>query len=229
MAERPIFIPNLEGPRHLLGKPVEFTWHAGMSKVQKQKSIRSLHNAAKDSLGIDKILEISSKSEDALGVSLSAFNLLLRSPHCASKVSVEVLFQGSKVFTSGGPYLDLYETSSRAAKKDTRLKNSGDLRSFRYGDFDWPLKPQTAFYDWLYVSALHGNQPLAVELLKYDGFSDIEFNPKKSINCQASSAALYKTLVEKDLIDLAMSTPVAFIKVHEEQRAESVPIQPGLF
>lgn len=101
-----------------------------------------------------------------------------------------------------GPYTDMYLKTSREAKQDERLKESGPLLGFRYGDFDWPLNPQTAFYDWLYLSALRQNPILAQQLLVYDGFSDIEFNPDKSINCQAASAALYKAFVERHLLDL---------------------------
>jgi hypothetical protein len=208
--------------------PIEFTWHPGMSKSQKQKSIRSLHDAAKKARGLEKILEISSKSEIELGVRLSAFNLMLKT-HNGDKASVEVFFQGSKVFSRGGPYTDIYQKTSQEAKKDERLKVSGNLLAFRYADFDWPLTPQTAFYDWLYLTALRQNQTLAQKLLEYDGFSDIEFNPEKSINCQASSAALYKALVERELIDLALSSPDEFIRIHEGQQKTNIPIQQELF
>jgi len=183
-----------------------------MSKSQKQKSIRSLHDAAKQTRGIEKILEISSKSEDELGVRLSAFNLMLTDN--GSSASVEVLFQGSKVFKHGGPFTDIYNKTSREAKKDRRLRESGQLIKFLYNDREWQLNPKTAFYDWLYLSALRQNPSLSERLLEYDGFSDIEFNPEKSINCQASSAALYKALVERDLIDVALFSPDEFIKIH---------------
>jgi len=228
MAKRPIFIPKSSGNLMVVAMPIEFTWHPGMSKSQKQKSIRSLHEAAKKTRGVENILEISSKSEIELGVSLSAFNLLLKTPN-STKASIEVLFQGSKVFSRGGPYTDIYRKTSREAKKDERLKESGHLLAFQYRGFEWPLNPQTVFYDWLYLSALQENIDLASELLKYDGFSDIEFNPNKSINCQAAAAALYKALVEKELLKLAMSSPKEFIKIHEGQKAKLVPVQPGLF
>jgi len=227
MAKRPIFIPNSNGNLMVVAMPIEFTWHPGMSKSQKQKSIRSLHDAARNDRGVENILEISSKSESELGVRLSAFNLLLKTPN-GTKAAIEVLFQGSKVFSRGGPYTDIYQKTSREAKKDERLKESGHLLAFQYMDFEWPLNPQTVFYDWLYLSALQENSDLASEMLKYDGFSDIEFNPKKSINCQAAAAALYKALVEKELLELAMSSPKEFIKIHEDQKAKPVPIQTEL-
>ena len=227
MAKRPIFIPNSNSNLMVVAMPIEFTWHPGMSKSQKQKSIRSLHDAARNDKGVENILEISSKSESELGVRLSAFNLLLKTPN-GTKAAIEVLFQGSKVFSRGGPYTDIYQKTSIEAKKDERLKGSGHLLAFQYMDFEWPLSPQTAFYDWLYLSALQENSDLASELLKYDGFSDIEFNPKKSINCQAAAAALYKALVHRELLDRAMSSPKEFIKIHEGQKAKPVPIQAEL-
>lgn len=228
MANRPIFIPKSNGNLLVAAIPIQFTWHPGMSTSQKQKSIRSLHDAATRTRGLAKILEISSKSEMEWGVKLSAFNLMYKMPN-AQQASVEVLFQGRKVFAQGGPYTDIYRKTSREAKKDKRLKESGRLISFRYGDFDWPLLPQTAFYDWLYLSALLQNQSLAKKLVEYDGFSDIEFNPQKSINCQAASAALYKALVERNHLALAISTPDEFLKMHNMQKTKPVPIQETMF
>ena len=228
MAKRPVFIPRTNGPILVVAMPIEFVWYPGMSKSQKQKSIRSLHDAAKQARGIERILEISSKSEEELGVRLSAFNLMLRTAGGLS-ASIEVLFQGSKVFSKGGPFTDIYRKTSREAKKDERLRESGHLIAFRYDSRDWPLSPQTAFYDWLYLSALRQNPRLSEKLLEYDGFSDIEFNPEKSINCQAASAALYKSLVDRELIDVALASPDEFVKIHEEQKKRPVPIQGGLF
>lgn len=228
MAKRPIFIPKKSGPLLAVAMPIDFVWHPGMAKSQKQKSIRSLHDAAKQARGIGKILEISSKSEDELGIRLSAFNLMLRTVN-GMRASVEALFQGSKVFSKGGPFADIYRKSSREAKKDERLRESGQLIAFRYDNRDWPLNPQTAFYDWLYLSALQQNPSLSEKLLEYEGFSDIEFNPEKSINCQAASAALYRSLVERELIDIALSSPNEFIRIHEGQKKKEVPIQRGLF
>jgi hypothetical protein len=64
-----------------------FEWHPGFSKSQAQKSIASLHCAAAEA-GIAPVLEISSKSPDPLGVSLSAFNLLLVAPE-SGRISVD--------------------------------------------------------------------------------------------------------------------------------------------
>jgi len=169
----------------------EFEWYAGFSKTQAQKSIAALHRAAAQS-GVRSILEISSKSPTHIGVQLSAFNLILR--YAGFTMSVECAFQGSKVFEKGGPYQDLYTMSSRDAKHDPRLTSSGRIIGFRLSDQDVPTQPVTAFYDWLYLTALVQHQELAGEVLSYEGFSDIAFNPEKSWNCQARSAALFVAL-----------------------------------
>ena len=40
---------------------------------------------------------------------------------------------------------------------------------------------------------------LSEKLLNYDAFTDIEFSPDKSLNCQADAAALYVSLAKKGL------------------------------
>lgn len=210
MATRPIYTPTEKYP-YVKEIMLEFEWHAGFAKSQAQKSIFSLHNVAREE-GISPILEISSKSLSPLGEQLSAFNLLL---HCRdeSAISVECAFQGSKVFTNGGPYTDLYNITSREAKQDDRLKTSGRLIGFNFMGEDFPTIPQTAFYDWLYINALFQHRKLAGQLLHFSGFSDIAFNPGKSINCQARSAALFVALSRNGLIEVAMQSRDTYLAI----------------
>ena len=169
-----------------------------MSIKQVQKSVVSLHEAAVTQLRVDKVLEISTKSLDPVGVKLSAFNLMINSPN--RSYSVECAFQASKVFERGGPYVDLLLATSKEAKLDPRLKGSGHLKGFKFYNMSWKLEPRTAFYDWLYINALHKHPDLASEVLKYRAFSDIVFNPERSVNCQAHSAALYVALHERGML-----------------------------
>lgn len=199
MAKRPIFLPTPHEYPFVSELSIEFTWHAGFAKSQAQKCIKSLHTAAA-AMGIEPVLEISSKSAEPLGVELSAFNLMFHTK-CQS-MSVESAFQGSKVFQNDGPFQDLYKVSSRQAKTDQRLKNSGSIIGFRFYEKGFPTKPLTAFYDWLYISALIQNQTLADELEQYQAFTDIAFNPKRSWNCQARSAALFVSLRQMDVLEL---------------------------
>ena len=201
MAKRPIFTPDFNGFPYVDAIDIEFKWHPGFAKSQMQKSIVSLHEAAKKLHKISPILEISSKSMLPLGASLSAFNLLLEISN-GQKISVECAYQGSKVFENGGPYHELYSVSSRAAKTDDRLRNSGELIAFNFCGEDFPVEPKTAFYDWLYITALSQKKTdLLKELEVFQGFSDIVFNPNRSLNCQARAAALFVSLSKNGLID----------------------------
>ncbi len=193
MAKRPLYLPEFDGAPYVESRLIEFRWYPGFSTLQAQKSIRSLHRAAEEQ-GFFPILEISGKSKSLLGKSLSAFNLTLETPDGHS-LSVECAFQGSKVFEGGGPYHDLYSVSSREAKTDKRLRNSGEVVAFNYFGEEYPNEPQTAFYDWLYMTALRQVEPSPIqELKRFDGFSDIAFNPRRSINCQARAAAMFVAL-----------------------------------
>src|SRR5947209_8722673 len=92
------------------------------------------------------LLEVSTKSDDALGQHLSAFHLRVHHS-TVGDITLECAFQGSKVFEGGGPYTDLYRMDPKSAKRDHRLQSSGRLIGFRFGDFNFPLEPKTAFYD----------------------------------------------------------------------------------
>lgn len=212
MAERPLFIPAAEGPALVRTKHVEFQWFPGMAVSQKQKSVDSLHAAALKLPGISKVLEVSSKSREELGVALSAFNLTFTTVKHNRTFSVECAYQGSKVFEQGGPFVDIFGMTSREAKKDERLRSSGRLTGFRFFGTDWGLEPQTAFYDWLYINALKKQPSVTERLLEYSAFTDIEFNPERSINCQAYSVALYISLHRRGLLEEATSSKEAFLR-----------------
>ena len=55
---------------------------------------------------------------------------------------------------------------------------------------------------------------LAAAVETYDAFTDIEFNPEKSLNCQAAAAALYRSLVHAGRLDEALSSQEAFLRIH---------------
>jgi hypothetical protein len=211
MAERPVFMPRTNGVRLVEEVPVEFKWHSGFASIQKKKNIAELHEAAKQK-GLRKVLEVSTKSEENLGVRLSAFSLKVDVPGIG-KISLESAYQGSKVFSRGGPFTDLYLRKPREAKRDERLKTSGKLVGFQFGDTHWELEPKTAFYDWLYLRALYEFREYLERLFDYDGFTDIEFNPKSSLNCQARSCAIFVSLMKKQLLKEAAEDREAFISI----------------
>ena len=204
MAERIYFY--VENQRVRTGS-VSFEWFPGFAVSQKQKSIASMHRAI---AGTGKIpLEVSTKSPERLGQMLSAFNLKLGGHY------LENVFQAGKVFAGGGPYTDLLGVAPRDAKRDERLKSSGKLVGFTYQGTDWPLEPKTAFYDWLYYNAVRESIPADIleELKRYNAFTDIEFNPNKSINTQARSIAIVKLVfdLKKDIPKISKEE---FIELH---------------
>lgn len=188
-----------------------FIYYSGFSATQKQKSINSLHESYTRQFNQRRIIDISSKSTSELGVKLSAFNLMI--PTKKYNFSVECAFQSSKVFEKGGPYTDLIFKTSREAKKDSRLKESGKLIAFKYFKTEYPLEPKDYFYNWIYINALHLNKELAKQILEYDSFSDIEFNPQKSINCQAKAASIYVGLSDSGEIDTALASHEQFLNI----------------
>lgn len=203
MAERPIFIPTEQGSSLVRTVPIEFKWHPGMAPSQKKKNIAALHEKAGDR-GFQNLLEISSKSENPAGQQLSAFRLTISVE--GRKTTVECAFQASKIFVQGGPFLDLMWKTSREAKKDDRIRNSGRLVSFKFLGEDFPLTPPSIFYDWLYINALNNHPEWHPEILRHSGFTDIEFNPEKSINCQARSVAIFASLIKRQQLDDALDS-----------------------
>ena len=195
MAIRPVFVPAEKGDLLVHEILIEFRWHPGMAPSQKKKNIVELHLAAKRK-GYNNLLEISTKSGIELGKRLSAFNL--KTPIGQNMVYVECAYQGSKVFREGGPFIDLYLKSPREAKKDERIRDSGDLLRFEMEEKKYPLSPKNAFYDWLYIRALAPHEEWIKTYNQFTGFTDIEFNPEKSVNCQARAFAQFLTLLKKE-------------------------------
>ncbi|VGO14638.1 hypothetical protein PDESU_03203 [Pontiella desulfatans] len=203
MAFRPAFSVSLESQVYVLIEDVDFQWVPGMAVSQKQKCISSMHSAILQVSPESEILEISSKSLNPLGVALSAFNLGFK--HKQYALTVETAFQGSKCFEKGGPYREIYGMTSREAKKFFKEKDLGALVRFSFFGEEWPLQPRTIFYDWLYLNVLHRNSDLSSEILKFNTFTDIEFNPKKSLNCQAHAAALYVSLCRRGILESVLA------------------------
>lgn len=213
MANRPVYIATGNQAKPLEIRNVDFKFYSGFSMEQKRRSIRSLHEAFLQDEPDRKILEISSKSEELLGTKLSAFNLMVKTRSGRAMCSVESAFQASKVFENGGPYVDLLYARSIEAKKDARIRNSGRVVGFRFNGQDFPINPTTYFYNWLYINALNQNKELIDPLIQYDAFTDIEFNPKRSLNCQAESVALFVSLHKLGLLEAALRDKESFLDI----------------
>lgn len=204
MAKRLIFRIDSNGIYEDL---IDFKFFAGFAVSQKQKSINSLHDEIKK-LYQGNIIEISSKSPTKLGINLSAFNLKVKISD--RFVPLENIFQASKVFENGGPYVDLLHVSPSEAKRDQRIKTSGRIVSFNFNDKEYPIDPKTLFYDWIYCRALSHYPNLINSLKMYSIFTDIEFNHEKSINCQARSVAIFMYLYNNQLLSDALPSIESF-------------------
>ena len=200
MAVRPVFTCTKDVKGYFIVKElsVEFGWCSGFSLAQKQRSIASLHAAALAGGNCKSILEISSKSASHLGVSLSAFNLSMQLPSCGLEpVSVETLYQGAKEFDDHKRTdNDRFLLSAREARSRVKeVQNNSRLSGWSIDNLYFDLSSGTSFYDWLYLKALTQNPLLLKEMLDYDSFTDIEFNPRNSLACQARSAAVAKAAI----------------------------------
>jgi type I restriction enzyme M protein len=202
VAKRIVFLPTASTESSLFQEVlVDFEWVPGMAISQARKSVTNLHDAILKQLGLENVLEISTRSLTDLGIKLSAFNLQVAVN--GNQVSVETAYQSSKVFKNGGPYLDLLVGPSIAAKQDERLKSSGQLLGFEFENYSWPLRTSPNFYDFLYIRGLLQFNARR-ELTDFEGFTDIAFSQitldykdRKSYNCQARSAAIYISLLSR--------------------------------
>lgn len=187
---------------------ITFDYVKGLAFSQKQKNIVSFHSAIQKQYPSARILEVSTKSPISLGVSLSAFNLKL------DGFPIESIFQSSKVFSDGTQFSQLMHLPPREAKQFVADANKGDLKCFRYLDTDFPLEPRSMFYDYIYIKALNQVKTTSATLANFDIFTDIEFNEKKQINCQARSCAIYSYLLKSNSMDFHLSSMENFVKLY---------------
>lgn len=221
MAKRPVFVVNNNMINFYDTVDIEFEWYSGFSIAQKQKSINALHRNFINEYKDKNILEISSKSMNSIGVQLSAFNLKLKCNN-GKVYTVESLFQSSKVFTDGTNNKDLLEKTSLEAKQEAKLRSKKELECFECFGYKWELEPKTMFYDWLYINAVAQNKNLLNELIKYDAFTDIEFNPNKSFNCQAKSAAMIVSLYNNNMLERALESVKNYKEIILNNKVEKV-------
>jgi len=208
MAERPVFVPAPDSDELVQEVYLPMRWHSGFAVSQKRKNVLELHRAAA-AAGYSPVLEVSTKSTSRLGQHLSAFHLKVSTNE--TTLPLENAFQGSKVFEKGGPFVDLYHAQPRVAKSDSRLRTSGRLIGFDFKGVKFPAEPMTAFYDWLYIGSIYPHREWLTRLNRYAAFSDIEFNPERSVNCQARSCALFVSLTLKGVLNESIKSPEAFL------------------
>nr|MBP3259214.1 hypothetical protein [Bacilli bacterium] len=181
MAIRPIYISTNIPEKPFIKKDIEFVWVKGMSKQQKCKRRDSLHLSISKKYDINKVLEVSTKSNIELGVKLSALNLTVKFLS-GKEETVENIYQSSKIFD-----------------------DNHNIIGFKYGNTAFEKDPYSMYYDYIYMLGLYCHKEYHEELTKYSIFTDIEFNPNKMSNTQARAAAIWNTLYKNNMTDIIES------------------------
>ena len=210
---------------YYIEEPVEFTWHMGMSWQVRQRSSQSLRRSILVKYPERKVIEVSTASDNyELGKQLSALNLTLQtelSDGITYEMPVENIFQGSKLYDGDGhPHTELFHRSPGDAKRFSKemQANKRMVVGFEYNGIEFDTFPYSAFYDWVYINALHQHQDLATQILDYDTFTDIHFNQKVAysskgpFNCQARALAIYVSLYKTNELNEYLKTPVPLEK-----------------
>ena len=210
MAQKMIFISSKD---YLYReKLIDYVFVPGFAPSQRRKNVINLENSIKKEFPNLKVLEVSTKSNNPLGISLSAFNLILDGKH------LESIFQSSKCFEDGSHFDFLKDQKPSFAKKYIRENGKGRLKKFVYDGVEFPLFPETFFYDYIYIKALYQNKELSDQLANFDIFTDIEFNHMKSINCQARSCAIYAYLLKNNIVEDVVSNPENLKALYKEKK-----------
>ncbi len=81
------------------------------------------------------------------------------------------------------------------------VEDGGEIDNFSENDLEF------------YINTLHLHEELTIPLMEYNAFTDIEFNPQKSINCQAEAAAVYVSLSKQGLLEEALKNKDSFMEI----------------
>ena len=99
------------------------------------------------------------------------------------------------------------------AKKYGKLKSRGNILEISLFGTIFRREPKDFFYNWIYINALYTHKEYLDALTEYEAFTDIEFNPKKSINCQARSVAIAVGLNKAGMLDECVSDQEKFLNI----------------
>lgn len=195
MANRPIYISTGDINNPFTEDSISFEWKAGYSYVNKCKRRDNLKKEIAKKYDIDKWLEVSSISDKDIGRRLSALNLMLTLTN-GNKYSVESIYQSSKVY------------------KDNHIIG------FKFNNTVFENNPYGMYYDYIYMVALYQNKDYHEIIKDYYLFTDLFFNPNKSLNTQARAIAIFKTLHDNNCLKLLES-----VKGFKEYYKENVKLK----
>lgn len=214
MAEKLVFISDGTNPYY--EKIVNYIFVPGFAPSQRKKNVINLNEALSKEFPNLKTLEISTKSDSELGRKLSAFNLKLNGQF------VESIYQSSKVFADGSQYEFLIDKKPIEAKRFIQGLPKQEIVKFRYKGVDYLVNPKSMFYDFIYISALKSIPDISNQLKDYSIFTDIEFNYKKGINCQARACAIYSYLLKIGKVEEYTNDLEMFKKLYNGQHSDTV-------
>lgn len=235
-------------------KEINFAFYSGFAPIQKIKSRDSMHKSILKQEPNAKILEVSTKSDNAFGTRLSAFNLMIdnRPFECAFQeakrfkisdsiiTNIELDIKGKGKITmdisdrlvgeNDAYYLEPISNNPRELKSllkaFMKANKNAKLSHFAYKGEIFETNAGVAnsesyFYDFLYFRALRENFSKSEirQILQYDIFTDIEFNHKVSINCQARSCALYRYALLNDKVYFYMENKEHFKDLYKSYKA----------
>lgn len=195
MANRPIYISTGDINNPFTEDSISFEWKAGYSYANKCKRRDNLKKEIAKKYDIDKWLEVSSISDKDTGRRLSALNLMLTLTN-GNKYSVESIYQSSKVY------------------------NDNHITGFKFNNTVFENNPYGMYYDYIYMVALYQNKDYHKIIDDYYLFTDLFFNPNKSLNTQARAIAIFKTLYDNDCLKLLES-----VKGFKEYYKENVKLK----
>ena len=95
-------------------------------------------------------------------------------------------------------YFEDYRKMVKASR--TLEYNLTNLRLNPYTEFE--NNPYGMYYDYIYMVALYQNKEYHELIKDYYFFTDLFFNPNKSLNTQARAIAIFKTLYDNDYLKL---------------------------
>lgn len=215
MSERIYYVPNESGQKLYDEKTIEFWYFRGFAASQKMRSIVSMHEEIKKGNKDAWPLEISIYSPEKTGVKLCDNNLKIYVTKMRKYVSVQTIFQASKVFENGGPYTELLSLPPEEAKQDKRLKNSGQVVGYEFKGEMWDPVPTNMFYDYLYLTALGENREFLEQALDYNAYTDIGVNQERAIDCPARAVAIAVGLYRRGLLEKSLESKEAFQQMYK--------------
>ncbi len=158
-----------------------------------------------------EVLEISENAVSSVGHSLSLEKLIWHASD-GRKCFAKSVFLGSHRFQNGGPYRDLVWRTAFEAGNDERLRLSGELTGFEFGQEKefWPAAERSEFASFIYIRALASTPDLVRHLTRFSAFSDTEYRKHPDYS-PAELTAVFLTLARNGKIAEAVTDRAHFL------------------